>query len=53
LPNRAPRSIIGVRKRMMEMEMTDTPQPPTEEMLERWFDRFGSDRPDLPPVQAH
>lgn len=33
--------------------MTDTPQPPTEEMLERWFDRFASDRPDLPPVQGH
>ncbi len=32
--------------------MDDT-KPPSTEMLERWFDRFGSDKPDLPPDQGY
>lgn len=31
----------------------EDPKPPTTETLERWFDRFSVDKPDLPPIQGH
>jgi len=37
----------------MEMEMDEIAKPPTTEAVERWFDRFGKDRPDVPPTQGH